>query len=56
MAAAKAAASHLEIDLYRYLGSYHASLLPVPMANIITEVLMPIIPLIFKNFMGNGPG
>ncbi len=35
MAVARAAANHLELDLYRYLGTYHASVLPVPMANII---------------------
>jgi enolase len=35
MAVARAAAQHLEIDLYRYLGAYKANLLPVPMANII---------------------
>ncbi len=35
MAAARAAAEFLGIPLYKYLGSYHASLLPVPMANII---------------------
>ena len=35
MAAAKAAAAHLEIDLFKYLGPYHANVLPVPMANII---------------------
>jgi enolase len=35
MAAARAAASYLDIPLYKYLGSFHASLLPVPMANII---------------------
>jgi enolase len=35
MAAARAAAESLGIPLYRYLGSFHASLLPVPMANII---------------------
>lgn len=35
MAAAKAAAVHLEIPLYKYLGAFHANLLPVPMANII---------------------
>ena len=35
LATARAAAATLEIPLYRYLGSYHASLLPVPMANII---------------------
>ena len=35
LATARAAAATLELPLYRYLGSYHASLLPVPMANII---------------------
>jgi len=35
MAVARAAAQHLEIDLYRYLGAYKSNLLPVPMANII---------------------
>jgi len=35
MAVAKAAAEYLEIDLFRYLGTFHASVLPVPMANII---------------------
>ena len=35
MATARAAAEYLELPLYKYLGSYHACLLPVPMANII---------------------
>ncbi|MCG8451982.1 MAG: phosphopyruvate hydratase [Spirochaetales bacterium] len=35
MAVAKAAAQHLEVDLFKYLGAYHANVLPVPMANII---------------------
>lgn len=35
MAVARAAANYLDIPLYRYLGSFHANLLPVPMANII---------------------
>ncbi|MDR1787682.1 MAG: phosphopyruvate hydratase [Treponema sp.] len=35
MAAARAAASSLDVPLYRYLGNVHANLLPVPMANII---------------------
>ena len=35
MAAARAAANCLDIPLYKYLGSFHANLLPVPMANII---------------------
>ncbi|OQX29433.1 MAG: phosphopyruvate hydratase [Spirochaeta sp. LUC14_002_19_P3] len=35
MAAAKAAAAHLDLPLYKYLGTFHANVLPVPMANII---------------------
>jgi len=35
MATARAAANFLEVPLYKYLGTFHASLLPVPMANII---------------------
>ncbi len=35
MATARAAANYLDIPLYKYLGGFHSSLLPVPMANII---------------------
>ena len=35
MATARAAADFLSIPLFRYLGTYHASVLPVPMANIL---------------------
>jgi enolase 1/2/3 len=35
MAAARAMADHYEIPLYRYLGGVNASILPVPMMNII---------------------
>ncbi len=35
MAVARAAADHLGIPLFKYLGSYHTSTLPVPMANIL---------------------
>ncbi|MDR2158894.1 MAG: phosphopyruvate hydratase [Treponema sp.] len=35
MAAARAAASFLDVPLYKYLGTFHANLLPVPMANIV---------------------
>ena len=35
MATARAAADFLGVPLFKYLGSYHASLLPVPMANIL---------------------
>jgi len=35
MATARAAANSLDIPLYKYLGTFHSNLLPVPMANII---------------------
>ncbi|MDR0524499.1 MAG: phosphopyruvate hydratase [Spirochaetaceae bacterium] len=35
MAAARAAADFLDVPLYKYLGTFHSNLLPVPMANII---------------------
>ncbi|GHU01364.1 enolase [Spirochaetia bacterium] len=35
MATARAAATFLDVPLYKYLGTFHANLLPVPMANII---------------------
>ncbi len=35
MAVARSAADFLVVPLYRYLGTYHASVLPVPMANIL---------------------
>jgi len=35
MAVARAAAQYLELDLYKYLGTFHANVLPVPMSNII---------------------
>ncbi len=35
MANARAAADFLGVPLFKYLGAYHANLLPVPMANII---------------------
>lgn len=35
MAAARAAASHLGLPLYRYLGGLHAATLPVPLMNVV---------------------
>ncbi|SIP86897.1 enolase [Alkalispirochaeta americana] len=35
MAVARAAADHLGLPLFKYLGAYHSTVLPVPMANII---------------------
>ncbi len=35
LATARAAADYLGVPLFKYLGSFHASVLPVPMANIL---------------------
>ena len=35
MAVARAAADHLSLPLFKYLGAFHANVLPVPMANIL---------------------
>jgi enolase len=35
IACARAAANHLDMPLYRYLGGANASLLPVPCMNVI---------------------
>src|SRR5699024_11008747 len=35
MAVAHAAASHLQIPLYNYLGGFNANILPIPMMNIL---------------------
>jgi enolase len=35
MATARAAANYLDVPLFKYLGTFHANLLPVPMANIV---------------------
>ena len=35
MATARAAADYLDLPLFKYLGSYHSSLMPVPMANVL---------------------
>ncbi|MCL2608472.1 MAG: phosphopyruvate hydratase, partial [Treponema sp.] len=34
MATARAAANFLDVPLFKYLGTFHSNLLPVPMANI----------------------
>jgi enolase len=52
MAVAKAAAQHLEVDLFKYLGTFHANVLPVPMANIINGgSSTPTTPIDFQEFM-----
>lgn len=35
MAVARAAADYLDLNLYKYLGAFHSTVLPVPMANIM---------------------
>ena len=61
LAVAKAAASYLDLPLYRYIGGTNTYVLPVPMMNIInggshsdapiasTEVRIPILPSLFRN-------
>ncbi len=51
MAVARAAANYLDIPLFKYLGSYHASLLPVPMANIINGGVHADNSVDFQEFM-----
>ena len=53
MATARAAAQHLEIDLFKYLGTYHSNVLPVPMANIINGGSHADNSVDFQEFMGN---
>ena len=51
MATARAAANSLKIPLFKYLGSYHTSLLPVPMANIINGGAHADTSVDFQEFM-----
>jgi enolase len=51
LAVARAAAEYLELPLYKYLGSYHASVLPVPMANIINGGVHADNSVDFQEFM-----
>ncbi len=51
MAAARAAADFLGLPLFKYLGAYHASLMPVPMANIINGGAHADGSLDFQEFM-----
>jgi enolase len=51
MAVARAAADFLGLPLFKYLGSYHASLLPVPMANIINGGAHADSSVDFQEFM-----
>jgi len=51
MATARAAADFLNLPLFKYLGAYHASLMPVPMANIINGGAHADSSVDFQEFM-----
>ncbi len=51
LATAKAAASYLDMPLYRYLGGTNAKVLPVPMANVINGGAHSDAPIDFQEFM-----
>ena len=51
LAVAKAAASYLQVPLYRYLGGPCANVLPVPMMNIINGGSHSDAPIAFQEFM-----
>ena len=51
LAVAKAAASYLEIPLYRYIGGTNTFTLPVPMMNIINGGSHSDAPIAFQEFM-----
>ena len=51
LAVAKAAASYLDIPLYRYIGGTNTYVLPVPMMNIINGGSHSDAPIAFQEFM-----
>ncbi len=51
MAVAHAAANHLELPLFRYLGGVNARVLPIPMMNIINGGAHSDAPIDFQEFM-----
>jgi enolase len=51
MATARAAADFLGLPLFKYLGAYHSSLMPVPMANIINGGAHADSSVDFQEFM-----
>ncbi len=51
LAVARAAALHLDIPLYRYLGGPNAKVLPVPMMNILNGGAHSDAPIDFQEFM-----
>ncbi len=51
LAVARAAAADLDLPLYRYLGTFHSILLPVPMANVVNGGAHADNSLEFQEFM-----
>ncbi|HLF58808.1 MAG TPA: phosphopyruvate hydratase [Alphaproteobacteria bacterium] len=51
LAVAKAAAAHLEMPLYRYIGGVDACVLPVPMMNVINGGIHADNPIDIQEFM-----
>lgn len=51
IAVAKAAAEHLKVPLYRYIGGVNAHILPVPMINIVNGGMHSSAPMAFQEFM-----
>ena len=51
LATAKAAASHLQLPLFRYIGGVNAHILPMPMMNIINGGSHSDAPIAFQEFM-----
>ena len=51
LAAAKAAALHYGVPLYRYIGGVDASVLPIPMMNILNGGAHSSAPIAFQEFM-----
>ena len=51
LAVAKAAAAHLRMPLYKYVGGVNANILPVPMMNVINGGSHSDAPIAFQEFM-----
>lgn len=51
VAVAKAAADHLKIPLYRYIGGVNSHILPIPMMNIVNGGRHSNAPIAFQEFM-----
>ncbi|MBR5855800.1 MAG: phosphopyruvate hydratase [Bacteroidales bacterium] len=51
LATAKAAASHLKLPLFKYIGGVNAHILPMPMMNIINGGSHSDAPIAFQEFM-----